>query len=109
MCRNKLDPQNTESSVRYCQCLTKRLKQFYIFVFLKEIWEPRGYEVALPRLLKFLFAAGDHEAACPAAMQEPAWIPEGAESGDFGQTLQPPSDMPGCVQVRACDWFFFVI
>lgn len=68
----KLDPQNTESSVRYCQCLTKRLKQFYIFVFLKEIWEPRGYEVALPRLLKFLFAAGDHEAACPAAMQEPA-------------------------------------
>lgn len=53
-------------------CLTQRLKQFYIFVFLKEIWEPRGHEVALPRLLKFLFAAGDHEAASPAAMQEPA-------------------------------------
>lgn len=61
----KLEPQNTESSPDTVRspCLVKRLK---------EIWEPRGYEVALPCLLKFLFAAGDHETACPAAMQEPA-------------------------------------
>lgn len=105
MCRNKAG--STEYGV-FRQILSDPRVWQNIFVFLKEIWEPRGYEVALPRLLKFLFAAGDHEAACPAAMQEPAWIPEGAESGDFGQTLQPPSDMPGCVQVRACDWFCII-
>lgn len=40
-----------------------------------------------------------HEAACPAAVQEPASVPQRAESGGSGQTLQPPGDMSGCLQV----------
>lgn len=41
------------------------------------------------------------EAACPAAVQKPARVPERAGPGRPGPPLQSPSNLPGCVQVPA--------
>lgn len=50
-----------------------------------------------------VFLRVGNEATCPTSVQEPASVPQRVESWDFGQTLQPSSNMSGCLQVSHKD------
>lgn len=66
-------------------------------MFTLYIWVNLNFVLKMhPNLATFRVG---NEAACSTAVQESASVPERVESWHFGQTLQPSSNMSGCLQV----------